>query len=436
MISQEEHYERLLDLDGAWKVIGVNLEISDKRVVVEIGYDLSQEMDCPECGRNCVHYDHREMREWRHLDTMQFETLLRCEVPRCKCPEHGVKTVKVPWAGKGSRFTLLFESFAIDVLQACASVNAAAGLMGLNWHQVNEIKRRAVKRGLERREASEVEHLGIDEKSFRKGHRYVTVLTDLDRSRVLDVAEGRDQAACDKLFNGLNEEQLKGVKAIAMDMWRAYIKAAEDHLPEADIVHDKFHVSQHLNQAVDQVRRREHKALSKQKDDTLKNSKYLWLTGFENLSEEMQDRFKELQALGLKVGRAHAIKETFDHIWDYQIPTYARRFFKKWYGWARRSKLEPVKRVAKMIHTHFENIITYLKHRISNAATEGFNGVIQSIKASARGFRNFENYRIAILFQCGKLDLKPLFLTKIFEEAFIFKFQRQLSESSVEAPSI
>ena len=407
MTSQEEHYEQLLGLSGAWKVSAVQLELAAKRVVVEIYYDQSQPLECPECGQSCPHYDDREMREWRHLDTMQFETLLRCEVPRCNCPEHGVKTVHVPWAGKGSRFTLLFESFAIDVLKACSSVKAAAELMGMNWHQINQIKRRAVARGLKRRQAAPVQHLGIDEKSFRKGHNYISILTDLERSRVLDVAEGRDETACDKLFEGLTEEQLKGVKAIAMDMWRAYIKAAGSHMPDADIVHDRFHISQHLNQAIDKVRRQEHKALSSQKDDTRKKSKYLWLTGFENLSEEMQVRFTELQSLGLKVGRAHAIKETFDHFWDYRYPACARKFFKQWYGWARRSKLEPVKRVAKMINEHFENIITYLKHRITNAATEGFNGVIQSIKANARGFRNFENYRVAILFQCGKLDLKP-----------------------------
>jgi transposase len=249
--------------------------------------------------------------------------------------------------------------------------------------------------------------LGIDEKSFRKGHNYVSLLTDLQRSRVLDVVEGRDGDACDKLFGTLTQEQLNDVEAIAMDMWRAYIKAAAEHLPNADVVHDRFHISAHLNQAIDKVRRQEHKILSQQKDDTLKKSKYLWLTGFENLTKEMQNRFNELQSLGLKVGRAYAIKETFDHFWDYSYAGCARKFFKQWYGWARRSQLEPVKKVAKMIKDHFENIITYLKHRISNATTEGFNGVIQSIKANARGFRNFENYRIAILFQCGKLDLKP-----------------------------
>lgn len=407
MTSKEQHYELLLGLSGAWKVSAVELDLPNNRVEIDIYYNLSEGLYCPECGEKCAYYDDREMRQWRHLDTMQFETVIRCEVPRCKCPKHGVKTVRVPWAEKGSRFTLLFESFVIDVLQACTSVKAAAELMGLNWHQVNDIKRRAVARGLERRDASPLKHLGIDEKSFCQGHNYVSVLTDLSGSRVLDVAEGRDKESCQKLFEGLSQEQLDGVNAIAMDMWRAYIKAGEDHLPNAKIVHDRFHISQHLNKAIDQVRKQEHKALLAENDSTLTKTKYLWLTGFENLSQENQDRFNQLQSLGLKVGRAHAIKATFDCFWDYCYPASARKFFNKWYGWARRSKLEPVKKVAKMIKNHFENIITYLNNRITNAASEGFNSVIQSIKVNARGFRNFENYRVAILFQCGKLDLKP-----------------------------
>lgn len=383
------------------------LEVAQKRVVIEIAYNLAEPLHCPECGRSCAHYDDRQMRTWRHLDTMQFETRLRCELPRCNCPEHGVKTVQVPWAAKGSGFTLLFESFAIDVLQACTSVQAAADLLGLEWHQVSAIKGRAVERGLQRREAAPIKHLGIDEKSFRKGHRYVSVLTDIDGKRVLDVAQGRNLESCDKLFGGLTEQQREGVEAIAMDMCRTFISAAKKHLPQAAIVHDRFHVSQHLNQAVDKVRRQEHRALLEAGDDTLKGSKFHWLTGFEKMSEAMQLRFKELQALGLKVGRAHALKETFDHFWSYRSPGWARKFFKQWYGWARRSQLEPIKRVAKMIRDHFEHLITYARHRITNAASEGFNAVIQSIKANARGFRNFENYRTAILFHCGKLDLHP-----------------------------
>ena len=143
----------------------MQLELSAKRVVVEIYHDGTQPLVCPECGKSWAYYDDREMREWRHLDTMQFEAILRCEVPRCNCPEHGVKTVRVPWAGEGSRFTLLMESFAIDVLKACSSVKAAADLMGMNWHQINQIKRRAVARGLKRREASPKNSPHVNKKS-------------------------------------------------------------------------------------------------------------------------------------------------------------------------------------------------------------------------------------------------------------------------------
>ena len=127
MVSQEEHYERLLGLSGPWKVSAVMFEFAAKRFVIEIGYDVSQAIECPECGKSCPHYDYREMRDWRHLDTMQFETLLRSEVPRCRCPEHGVKTLPVACTEKGSGFTLLLEAFVIEVLQACPSVKSACG---------------------------------------------------------------------------------------------------------------------------------------------------------------------------------------------------------------------------------------------------------------------------------------------------------------------
>ena len=270
MVSKEEHYEQLLGLDSAWKVSGVELDLAVKRVVVEIGYRLWDGLKCPECGSGCALYDYREMRQWRHLDTMQFETILRCEVPRCRCPEHGVKTIQVPWAKKGAGFTLMFESFAIEVLQACSSVKAAAELMRLNWHQINEIKKRAVERGLKRREDTVMQHMGIDEKSFRKGHRYVSVLTDLDGSRIIEVASGRDQLACDNLFESLSPEQRDGVDAIAMDMWRSYINAAQKHLSNAAIVHDRFHISKHLNEAINAVRKQEHRMLMAQKDESLK----------------------------------------------------------------------------------------------------------------------------------------------------------------------
>jgi len=407
MKTLQSHYEQLLGLQSPWAVTSVDLQLEANRVQITIEYAKGSCVYCPVCGQPCEVYDRRENRQWRHLDTMQFETRMSCRLARCRCPEHGVKTVAVPWAQKGSGFTLMMEAFAVQVLLASSSVQAARKLLGMNWHQVDAIRQRAVERGLSRRPSESIEYVGMDEKNFGRGHSYVSVLTDLKAGRVLEVRQGRDEGAARQLLGALEPQQRQKVQAVAMDMWRPYINACQSELPGADIVHDKFHISQHLNAAVDKVRKAEHRQLMKQKDDRLKGSKYLWLKGFENMSEQGQLRFRELQKMGLKVGRAWSIKQTFDYFWHYRYERSARKFFQQWYGWARRSQLEPIKEVARMIKRHWERIITYLKHRITNAASEGLNAKIQIIKANARGFRNFQNYRTAILFHCGKLEMLP-----------------------------
>ena len=190
-------------------------------------------------------------------------------------------------------------------------------------------------------------------------------------------------------------------------MLPAYMNASEQHLPDAVMVHDKFHVSKHLNKAVDSVRKAEHRELQQRQDERLKGTKYLWLKGFEKLSPEAQARFAELKASGLKVARAWSIKDLFQEFWTFEFVADARGFFKDWYSWAIRSRLKPIKDVARTLKDHLKGLLGYVIHQITNAATEGLNSKIQNIKASARGFRSFDKYRVAILFYCGKLDLAP-----------------------------
>ena len=166
----EDHYSQLLGAQVPWEISKVDLDMSAHRVDIEIEYtDVTGA--CPECGANCPKHDDRKPRSWRHLDTMQFATCLHCSVPRVRCRKHGAKTVKVPWAARNSRFTLLFEGFAVRVLQAARGIEEARKRSGLNWHQVNAIKARAVRRGWSRRPAVTMPYLGIDEKPFRTGHR-------------------------------------------------------------------------------------------------------------------------------------------------------------------------------------------------------------------------------------------------------------------------
>ena len=404
----QKHYALLLGIGSPWEVKTVELKLAEKKVEIELSWQWGSAAQCPECGCECSIHDSAPERTWRHLDTMQFVTLLRARTPRANCPEHGIKTMTVPWAAPQGRFTLHFERFAVEVLLACASVKQACELLGIGWESAHEMMKRAVERGLERRPLDQLKHLGMDEKSFKRGQSYITLLTDLEQSRVVEVVEDRTTEAAGKLWDSLSPEQKATVEAVAVDMWAPFIQTVEQQVPDADVVHDKFHVSKYLNEAVDQVRRQEHKELRAQGDETLTGSRQLWLYNPQNFSPEQAAEFAALKNLQLKVARAWAAKELFTKFWQYQEAGWARRFFKDWFGWVSRSRLKPLIAVAKMLKRHLENLLTYLKHHITNAVTEGLNSKIQSLKSAARGFRNFQNYRTRILFFCGKLDLYPL----------------------------
>jgi len=404
----QKHYAMLLGIGSPWEVKAVELKLSEKKVEIELGWQWGLDAKCPECGCACSIHDSAPERIWRHLDTMQFTTLIRARTPRAACPTHGVKTMQVPWAVPQGRFTLLFERFAVEVLLACASVSQACELLGIGWDAAHEIMKRAVGRGLERRQMDQLKYLGMDEKSFKRGHSYITLLTDLEESRVLEVVEERTCAAADQLWGTLTPEQKSAVEAVAVDMWEPFIQTIEKQVPAADIVHDRFHVSKYLNESVDKVRRQEHKELLAEGDETLKGTRQLWLYNPQHFSEEQRAEFSGLKDQQLKVARAWAMKELFSKFWEYQEEGWARRFFKDWFGWVSRSQLKPMADVARLLKRHLENLLTYLRHHITNAVTEGLNSKIQNIKAAARGFRNFQNYRIRILFFCGKLNLYPL----------------------------
>ena len=404
----QKHYALLLGVGSPWEVKTVELKLQEKKVEIELGWQWGAAAQCPECGRECSIHDCAPERTWRHLDTMQFTTLIRARTPRADCPEHGVKTMKVPWAAPQGRFTLLFERFAVDVLLASASVSQACELLGLSWDTAHEIMRRAVERGLGQRQLEGLKYLGMDEKNFRRGQSYITLLTDLEQSRVLDVVEERTAEAAGQLWETLSAEQKQAVEAVAVDMWEPFIQTIEQQVPEADVVHDKFHVSKYLGEAVDKVRRQEHKELMAQGDETLKGTRQLWLYNPQNFSSAQEEEFSALKDQQLKVARAWAAKEVFSRFWEYREEGWAHRFFKSWYSWVSRSRLKPVVEVAQLLQRHLANLLTYLRHHITNAVTEGLNSKIQSLKAAARGFRNFKNYRIRILFFCGKLNLYPL----------------------------
>lgn len=405
-MQDRQLFAQILGISAPWRVAEVTLNKPSEELRIRLEHDGSP-LACPECGGVGPGYD-RTSRRWRHLDTCQYQTILEAEVPRMQCPAHGVRQVRVAWAEDRSRFTMLFERLAIQWLLE-ANRSAVARQMRLTWDEADGIMRRAVERGLARRKETAVRYLGVDEKSFQKHHEYVTVVCDLEKGHVLHVGDDRKQATLDVFYKGLTEDQLAGIEAVAMDMWDPYVESTCQHVPKgADkIVYDRFHIAKHLGAAVDTVRKQEHRVLQADGDDRLKRTKYKWLRNPENFSAEAWESFASLRRSTLRTARAWSIKEMIRGLWTYSYRKSAETFFSRWYGWAVRSRLPAMAKAARMMKERLPNILTYLKHRITNAMSESLNSKIQWIKYTARGFRNRDGFRRAIYFHCGGLALNP-----------------------------
>lgn len=383
----------------------VKLDVGAKKVEVEVEC-AEKTLWRNEAGER-LHIHDWERRSWRHLDTMQFETRINALVPRVKHPDGHTETVPVPWAQARSPWTELFECLAIEVLLAARSVSQACELLRIDWSSAQRIMERAVGRGLARRSHEGIKRVGLDEKSFGRGQDYISVLSDLEKSRVLEVTPGNDTASGQRLWQSIPAAQREKVEAAAMDMSAGFAAATRLEAPGAEIVYDRYHISAQLNGAVDAVRRKEHRELSREGDERLKGSRQLWLYDPINLDDARQDRFAQLAVENLKTARAWTHKENFRDFWAQESRWDGEGYFKKWYGSAIRSQLGPIKKVAKSLKDHLAGLLAYFSHRLTNAASEALNGRIATLKANARGFRSFEHYRTRILFFLGKLDLYP-----------------------------
>jgi transposase len=404
-----ELYHHLLGLVAPWTVSRVELSVQEGRVDVWVEHPGRTRFACPECDRELAVYDHSEERAWRHLDSCAFLTYLRAQPPRVDCPEHGVRQVRLPWAEPLSRFTVLFERLAVDVLGEC-SVQGAARLLRVSWDEAWHLMDRAVARGLAAKPLRAPAHVGVDEKSAGRGQDYITVVSDLDRGTVEHIADERRQVSLDSFFVRFTVEQRAGIDAVAMDMWDPYIASVREHLadPDEKIVFDRYHIMKYLTTAVDTVRKQENRTLAALGDKRLAGSKYLWLYSAENLPDHHHDRFALLRGAELKTGRAWAIKESLRHFWSYRRRGWAARHWKRWYFWATHSRLAPVIDAARTLKRHEAGLLSYFAHRITNAGAEGLNSRIQAIRVSARGYRNREHFKTAIYFHCGGLQLYPL----------------------------
>lgn len=404
-----ELYAQLLSLEDPWFVDDVCLSVEERRVDVLVAHHEARRWPCPTCGAELPLYDHADERRWRHLDTGGFATFVVARPPRVKCPTDGVRQVHLPWAEPKSRFTKSFERFAIDVMKE-TDVSGAANILKTSWDECWGIMERAVARGKARKEHRVPPLVGVDEKAARKGQSYVTLVYDIAAGSVCYIADDRKQESLDPYFTSFSAEEREKITAVAMDMWEPYVNSVRAHFVDAEqkIVFDKFHILKHMGDAVDTVRKAEHKELRAQGLEILTGSKYLWLYGEENLPQRHQDRFRALKTLNLKTARSWAIKESLRVLWDYHRLGWALRFYKQWFFWATHSRLQPVIDVAYMIKRHLYGVRNYFSvARITNAAAEGLNSKIQTIKKMAYGYRNREHFKTAIFFHCGGLQLYP-----------------------------
>jgi transposase len=380
-------FTKLLALERPWSVQRVSLDPESKTIDVFLHHRCNARFHCPECGVVLPLYDHIPARKWRHLDHGSWMTWLQARIPRVACLLHGIRQVRVPWALPAARFSLAFERHAIDTLLE-ADVLGASRLLRISWDEAWGIMERAVERGLKAKKRRIIARIGVDEKAVATRHRYITLVSDLDRGTVEFIADDRKVASLDAYYDSLTVRQMAGIQAVAMDMWEPFITSTWKNVPRAwaKIVFDRFHIMKHMLEAVDEVRKAEHRRLQAKGDNTLNRTKYLWLFSEENLPEKYAERFALLRSINLKTGRAWAIKESLRGLWTYRRKGWAKRFWNKWYHWATHSRLKPVVKVAWMLKRHLANVLTYCEHRITTAACEGLNSKIQTVKKTPTVF--------------------------------------------------
>jgi transposase len=398
-----ETFQAALELKDPWYVAGSRFDAAARRLDIDISFANGARFTCPCCGAAaCPVHDARPL-TWRHLDFWQHQTYLTARVPRVRCEACGVKKVSVPWAREGSGFTLLFEDHVMALIPAMP-VAAAARTVGEHDTRLWRVIHHYVDDARARDDHSTVTRAAFDETAARRGHDYVSLFVDLDRSRVLFVADGKDAATV-----GAFAEDLTGhggdpakIAEVCIDMSAAFIKGATEHLPKAEITFDKFHTVKIVNDAVDEVRREEQKSRPE-----LKKTRYVWLKNETSLSSGQRELRDSLAKANLKTARAYQIRLTFQEF--YQQPTRedAETFLKKWYFWATHSRLQPMIDAARTVKRHWDGILRWHDTHIANGILEGINSLVQAAKAKARGYRTSHNLKAMIYLIAGKLEILP-----------------------------
>ena len=394
-------FEAALGIVSPWYINGVEFDVAKKSLAIAVDFIAGSRFAVPgECGEYPAH--DTVTKRYRHLNFFQHECHLEVRVPRVRLPDGGIRQVEPDWAGRLAGFTLLFEAL---IMAMCREMTFAAvsRLVGLSWHQVVAICKRYVELGLERADFSKVTRLAADETSKARGHDYITLVADADKRRVLFVTEGRDADtiktfAADFTAHGGDP---KAVESISIDMSPAFIKGVTKYLPNARITFDKFHVIAHASTAVDKTRRIEQKT-----DPSLKGLRWKLLRNRASLSPDARADLDALiaQVTTKRTARAWLYKEQLREILERKQINVVRDMLTQWATNVMRSKVEPMKDVAKLIRRHIEGIVAWTQTRQTNGFLEAINGLFQAAKRKARGYGNFSTIRTVIFLLAGKLD--------------------------------
>ena len=399
-MTELEIFTAALELENPWQVEKVYFEPDgeDKILHLNIGYDKGSKFDYE--GEQYSVYDHQE-RTWRHLDFFQHKCYLKARVPRIKTKAGKVKLVEVPWAGKGSSFTLLFEDKVISLAKKNLSISGLSEELRIGWGQAQRIILSKTSHALSTQDLEDVKEMSADETSRKKGHQYFTILADRQEKKVVGIAVGKDK---DAFAHALIDMEVRGadrkkVETITMDMSNSYIAAAEQYLEQGEIIFDRFHIMKSLNEAVDEVRRTEQK---KYKEE-LKRSRYLWLKNNSNLNEEQRRKIDVLSEAFPNIGRAYRLKEMFKEVMDEAYYSNDLRNIGLWLDEAYLSNIKPIQKFVISLLKHWKGVETYFLYTATNALAERINLKIQEIKRTAKGFRNLHNFMLMIYFHLGGL---------------------------------
>jgi transposase len=400
-MNSEQLFALALGLQSPWYIKEIDLQQSEG-MVGELHIYLDFERGALfqiEGQEPCKAYDSTD-RTWQHLNFFQHKCFLHARAPRVKTNSGKVRTVPVPWARPGSGFTLLFEAYAMLLIECEMPVSKAGQTMDVYPNRIWNVFNHWIKKAHSKDSVDDITQIGFDETSTKKGHNYVTVAVDLDQRRVVFATPGKDSSTIASTANYLSSKgvELKDIKQVCIDMSPAFISGIMDSFPEASITFDKFHVFQVVNKAMDELRKAEAKHTA-----DLKKSKFIFLKNTANLTTIQNIQREQLMDLYPRLGEGYRLKTMFKEYWEMEEPEQAGAFLAYWCDLASESKIQPFMEAAKTIKAHWSGIINYLKSRLNNGILEGINSKIQLAKKRARGYRNIENFINMIYYICGHL---------------------------------